>query len=92
MKVLICDFVKNIIRYKIKILMNNIDIKLLAKNFIFENIKKCPLNNIAKLLYKIIEFIRFLLKTTNNIIVNSSNANLLYLNKIYDNLLINPAV
>lgn len=58
-----------------KNLMINVNIKLLAKKFISENIEKFFLNNIYKLLYKVARFITSLIKTATNIVADSFNAN-----------------
>lgn len=72
--------------------VTNVDMKFPAKNIIFENMEKFSLNNIDKLLYKIAEFKRSLIKIVTNIIAGSSNTNSNSSDKTGDNLPTNPAI
>lgn len=62
------------------------NIKLLVKNNTLKTIKPFFLNNINKLLYKTARFIKFLIKTTTNIVVSIANVNFTILELIGDNL------
>lgn len=63
--------------------------KLLIKLIVFKIAEIFSMNIINKLLYKITRFIKFLLKTIINIIVNNFNLYFTFLDQISSNLLTN---
>lgn len=74
-KIVVCSFGRDIIYYKIKSLVNNINIKLPAKKVSSKTLEWFSLNNIKKLLYKVAKFTKFLIKTAIKIVADTFGIN-----------------